>query len=89
MRRLGAHSFVQSYMKMVHPLYPVYDKDSVQQSIEQRFAGGVRYDDDRMEFTYLDLGKKFDHSRDLLVLALVGSSRNRKTAENLLGLIVG
>jgi hypothetical protein len=85
----GAHSFVKSYMTMVHPLYPVYDKDSIQQSIEQRFAGGVRYDDDRMEFMYPDLGKKFDHSRDLLVLALVGSSRKGKTAENLFRLIVG
>jgi hypothetical protein len=47
----------------------------IKKSIEQRFAGGVRYDDDRMEFTHADVEKKLDHARDLLILALVRGTR--------------
>ncbi len=62
--------FLQSFCIAVHPLYPFYDLAKIRQSIQSRFAGGVTYNADRLEFAYSTVEQKLDHARDLLVLAM-------------------
>lgn len=65
-----AERFLQSFCIAVHPLYPFYDLAKIRQSIQSRFAGGVTYNADRLEFAYSTVEQKLDHARDLLVLAM-------------------